>query len=347
MLLPSWTAFRIREIVAAGFGGNRMQRRKLVAVLAVAAAVGPRALRAQQTYRVGLLFPGATPTEKIPQVQSVLRGLAKAGYVLGKNLAIEGRGAEGHVERLPGLLAELVAAKVDVIVTTGYPAALAAKEGTTLPVVAMNCGDPVGTGLAASLARPGGHLTGVSDVSAELTPKRMELLKSVAPGLNRIGILWNDADNGMQLRAKASEAGAKKMAIGVDKVTVSGPGDFDKAFGEISSGKPDALLVVADVLTMMNARRIFDYAMTQKLPAIFEVDSVATMGGLMAYGPDQDETSERVGALIDRVLRGTPPAELPFEQPTRFKLVVNLRTAKALGVTVPPTVLAIADEVIE
>jgi putative ABC transport system substrate-binding protein len=324
-----------------------MRRRDLIAALGVAAAAWPRDLLAQRMYRVGLLFPGAPPTDKLPQVQSVLRGLAKAGYVPGKNLVIEGRGAEGHVERLPALLAELVAAKVDVIITTGYPAALAARNGTTLPVVAMNSGDPVGTGLVESLARPGGHLTGISDVSAELTPKRMELLKSVTPGLVRIGILWNDADNGMQLRAKASEAGAKSMSIGVEKVTVRGPGDFDKAFGELSGDKPGALLVVADVLTMANSKRILDFAIAQKLPAIFEVDSVATMGGLLAYGPDQDEMSERIGALVDRILKGTSPADLPFEQPTRFKLVVNLKTANALGLTVPPTLLAIADEVIE
>jgi putative tryptophan/tyrosine transport system substrate-binding protein len=322
-----------------------MQRRALIAALG--AAAWPQGAWAERLYRVGLLFPGATPTDKIPQIQSVLRGLAKAGYVSGKNMVIEGRGAEGHVERLPGLLAELVAAKVDVIITTGYPAALVAKNGTTLPVVSMLCGDPVGTGLVDSLARPGGHLTGISDVSAELTPKRMELLKSVTPGLERIGILWNDADNGMQLRAKASEAGAKSMSIGVDKVVVRDAGDFDKAFGLITDDKPGALLVVADVLTMSNAKRILDYAIGHKLPAIFEVDSVATMGGLLAYGPDQDETSERVGALVDRILKGTSPAELPFEQPTRFKLVVNLKTAKALGITVPPTVLAIADEVVE
>jgi putative tryptophan/tyrosine transport system substrate-binding protein len=324
-----------------------MRRRDLIAALGATVAAWPSDLLAQRMYRVGLLFPGAPPTDKLPQVQSVLRGLAKAGYLPGKNLTVEGRGAEGHVERLPGLLAELVAAKVDVIITTGYPAALAARDGTTLPVVAMNSGDPVGTGLVASLARPGGHLTGISDVSAELTPKRMELLKSVAPGLERIGILWNDADNGMQLRAKASEAGAKTMAIIVDKVAIRGPGDFDKAFGVISDDKPGALLVIADVLTIANSKRIVDYAMAHKLPAIFEVDAVATMGGLLAYGPDQEEMSERIGALVNRVLKGTPPAELPFEQPTRFKLVVNLKTAKALGVIVPATVLAIADEVVE
>jgi putative ABC transport system substrate-binding protein len=307
----------------------------------------PREPFAQRLYRVGLLFPGPTPTDKLPQVQSVLRGLAKVGYLPGKNLVIEGRGAEARVERLPALLAELVAARVDVIITTGYPAALAAKDGTTLPVVAMNCGDPVGTRLVESLARPGGHLTGISDVSAELTPKRMELLKSVAPGLNRIGILWNDTDNGMQLRAKASEAGAKTMAIGVDKVAIRGPGDFDRAFEALSEDKPGALLVVADVLTIANSKRILDYVIAQKLPAIFEVDAVATMGGLLAYGPDQDEMSERVGALVDRILRGTAPSDLPIEQPTRFKLVVNLKTAKALGVIVPPNVLAIADEVVE
>jgi putative ABC transport system substrate-binding protein len=312
-----------------------------------ALAAWPGSASAQRMFRIGVLVPPAAPNDRTPLGKSILHGLAKAGYAPGRNMVFEARGAEGHVERLPALLQELVAAKVDVIITSSYPAAIVAKEGTTIPVVAMNCGDPVGTGLVASLAHPGGHMTGVSDVSAELTPKRTELLQSVAPGLNSIGIMWNDADHGMQLRAQATEVGAKKMAIGVEKVALRSTQDFDKAFGEISNEKPGALLVVADVLTMAGSKRIFDYTAANKLPAIYEMDFLAAAGGLMAYGPDQDETSERVGALVDRILKGTPAAELPFEQPTRFKLVVNLKTAKALGLTIPAVVLAAADEVIE
>lgn len=324
-----------------------MQRRKLIAVLGAVTAGRPGASFAQRVHRVGLLNSGPVPDERNPVGASLRAGLAKTGYVAGRNLIVESRGAAGQFERLPALLQELVAAGVEVIVTNGYPAALAAKDGTTLPVVALSAGDPVGTGLVDSLAHPGGHVTGISDVSAELTPKRMELLKAVAPGLKRIAILWNDTDRAMQLRTKASEAGARTMDIGVKELAVRKPGDIDTTFGALGNDKPDALLVVADGLTIGNAKRIFDYTAQQQLPAVFEYDFLAEAGGLMSYGPDPEESAERVGALVDRILKGAKPADLPFEQPTRFKLVVNLKTARALGVTVPPTVLAAADQVIE
>ena len=324
-----------------------MKRRTFVVTLGSTSAVVALPSYAQRIVRVGFVIPGAAPTDKTALGHSVLGGLAKAGYVDGKNMIFEPRGADGHFERLPALIAELVAAKVDVVVTSSFPAEVAAKEGTTLPVVAINCGDPVGTGLVPSLARPGGHVTGVSDVSAELTPKRMDLLRALSPGLNRIGIMWNDGDHAMQLRAQASEAGAKSMSIGVETLALRSPSDFDKAFAQMTAEKPGGLLVVADTLTTGNSRRIFDYALAQKLPVIYEMDFLAEAGGLMSYGPDTDETSERAGAMVGRILKGAKPADLPFEQPTRFKLVVNLKTAKAFGITVPPLMLAGADLVIE
>ncbi|HTR86358.1 MAG TPA: ABC transporter substrate-binding protein [Reyranella sp.] len=324
-----------------------MQRRSVLAALGAAVVSSPRVLLAQRMPRVAFVLPAAAPTDKTPLGHSLLQGLAKVGFVEGRNLAFEPRGAEGHLDRLPAIMAELTAAKVDVIMTSSYPCALAAKDGTTLPVVAINCGDPVATGLVPSLAHPGGHVTGVSDVSAELTPKRMDLLRAVSPNLNRVGILWNDGDHGMQLRAQASEAGAKSMSIDVEKLGIHTAGDFDRVFGELTSEKPGGLLVVADMLTMGNTKRIFEYVMAQKLPTIYEMDFLAVAGGLMSYGPDPDETSERAAALVGRILKGASPADLPFEQPTRFKLVVNLKTAKALGLTVPPRVLAAADQVIE
>lgn len=324
-----------------------MKRRTFARTFASAVAVVPLSSYAQRIVRVGFVIPGAAPTAKTALGRSVLGGLAKAGYVDGKNMIFEPRGADGNFGRLPALIAELVAAKVDVIITSSFPATIAAKEGTTLPVVAINCGDPVGTGLVPSLARPGGHVTGVSDVSAELTPKRMDLLRALSPGLNRIGVMWNDGDHAMKLRAQASESGAKSMAIGVEPLALHVPGDFDSAFAEMTAEKPGGLLVVADTLTITNSKRIFDFALAQKLVAIYEMDFLAEAGGLMSYGPDTDETSERVGALVSRILAGAKPADLPFEQPTRFKLVVNLKTAKALGVTIPPVILAGADLVIE
>jgi len=324
-----------------------MNRRTVLTTLGAILAMAPRAPMAQRMNRVAFVLPAAAPTADMPLGHSMLQGLAKAGFVEGKNLTYEPRGAEGHIERLPSIIADLTAAKVDVIMTSSYPAALAAKDNTTVPVVAINCGDPVGTGLVQSLAHPGGHVTGVSDVSAELTPKRMDLLRAVSPNLNRVGLLWNDGDHGMQLRAQASEAGAKSMSIGVEKLGIRAASDFDRVFGELTSDKPGGLLVVADMLTMSNTKRIFEYVMAQKLPTIYEMDFLAEAGGLMSYGPDPDETSDRAAALIARILKGAKPADLPFEQPTRFKLVVNLKTAKALGITVPPVILTAADQVIE
>lgn len=309
--------------------------------------VSPNSLWAQRQYRVGILSAGPDPADNNPIGHALLAGLSKAGYVPGRNMALETRGADGQLGRLSGLLDELVVARAEVIVTNSYPAAAVAKEQTTLPVVALSAGDPVGTGLAASLARPGGHVTGISDVSAELTPKRMELLRTMAPGLRRIAILWNDTDRSMQLRTQASKAGARKMSIDVVELAVRLPVDIEAAFDSMTGEKPDAMLIVADSLTLGNAKRIFDYAAARRIPAMYEYDFLVASGGLMSYGPDREESAERVGALVDRILKGAKPDDLPFEQPTRFKLAINLKTAKALGIVVPVSILASADEVIE
>jgi len=262
-------------------------------------------------------------------------------------LVFERRGAEAHTDRLPRLVGELVASKVDIIVTLGYPSAVAAKQGTSVPVVVFGAGDPVGTGLVASLARPGGNLTGISDVSAEVTPKRMELLKQIAPRLRKVAMLWNADDLGMTLRYRASETGAQALGISVQALGVREPNDFDQAFAAMNRDVPDAILMVSDALTILNRKRVFEFAASHRLPAIYEDDRYVRDGGLMSYGPDQSESFARVAALVDRVLKGAKPAELPFEQPTRFRFVLNLKTAKALGLEVPPTLLALADEVVE
>jgi len=294
-----------------------------------------------------LLGAGAPITDDSPQGVALIHGLAQRGYVLGKNLAFERRGAGGHVDRLPQLVGELVASKVDVIVTSGYPAALAAKQGTTLPVVVINAGDPVGTGLANSLARPGGHLTGISDVSAEVTPKRLELLKEFAPNLRRVAVLWNADDVGMTLRYRASEAAAQALGVSIEPLGVREPDDFDQAFEAMGRDMPDGILMVTDSLTILNRKRVFDYAATHRLPAIYEFDFLVRDGGLMSYGPDQGESFDRMGVLVDRILKGANPAELPFEQPTVFRFVLNLKTAKSIGVEAPASLVASADEVIE
>ncbi|MFI5022405.1 MAG: ABC transporter substrate-binding protein [Alphaproteobacteria bacterium] len=327
-----------------------MRRRNFIALLggtAVAWPLGARAQTPAKVYRVGLLGAGAPIADKSPLGVPLIRGLAQHGYALDGNLAFERRGAEGHVDSLPQLVAELVASKVDVIVTTGYPAALAAKQGTILPVVVIFAGDPVGTGLVDSLARPGGHLTGISDVSAELTPKRLDLLKQFAPNLHRVAVLWNADDLGMTLRYRALEVGAKALGVSVQPLGVREPNDFDQAFGAMDRDTPDAILMVTDSLTILNRKRVFEFAAAHRLPAIYEFDFLARDGGLMSYGPDMNESFDRVGALVDRIIKGAKPAELPFEQPTLFDFVLNLKTAKSIGFEVPASFLARADEVIE
>jgi putative ABC transport system substrate-binding protein len=327
-----------------------MQRREFITLLGGAAAAWPLAARAQspaQVYRIGLLSTGAALADTSPQGAPLIRGLAQHGYALGRNLAFERRGSSAQTDRLPILFDELVASRVDVIITFGYPAALVAKQKGTFPTVASGAGDPVSTGLVDSLARPGGNITGISDVSAELTPKRMELLKQMAPTLKRVAMLWNAADLGMTMRYRASEIGANALGISVQPLGVREPDDFEQAFSAMDREKPDAILMVTDSLTVLNRKRVFEYAATHRLPAIYEFDFLVRDGGLMSYGPDFDENFARVAALVDRILKGTKPADLPFEQPTRFKFAINVKTAKALGLEVPTALLATADEVIE
>jgi putative ABC transport system substrate-binding protein len=326
-----------------------MRRREFITLLGATAA-WPSTVTAQgssRVYRVGSLIIGAPLADNSPLGAALIRGLAQRGYTLDRNLTFEHRGAEMHVDQLPRLVDELVTSKVDVIVAFGYPATLAAKEGTTLPVVSFTTGDPVGTGLVDGLARPGGHITGISDVSAEITPKRLELLKEIAPALRRVAVLWNAADLGMTLCYRAAEAGSKAMGISVQPLGVREPADFDRAFAAMNSDMPDAILMVHDALTSLNRKRVFEFAAEHRLPAMYEFDFIARDGGLMSYGPDLNESLARVAALVDRILKGAKPAELPFEQPTRFRFVLNLKTAKSLGLTVPLTLHASADEVIE
>jgi putative ABC transport system substrate-binding protein len=325
-----------------------MRRRDFMTLLGGAAIAWPRVVAAQgSVYRIGLLSSAAPVADNSPSGAALIRGLAQRGYALDKDFTFERRAAEAQMDRLPRLVEELVASKVDILVTLGYPSALAAKQGTILPVVVYGAGDPVGTGLAASLARPGGNLTGISDASAEVTPKRMELLKQIAPRLRKVAMLWNADDLGMTLRYRASETGAQALGISVQALGVRAPNDFDQAFAAMDRDMPDAILMVSDALTTLNRKRVFEFAAAHRLPAIYEFDFLVRDGGLMSYGPDANESFARVAALIDRILKGANPAELPFEQPTRFRFVLNLKTAKSLGLEVPPTLLALADEVVE
>ena len=328
-----------------------MKMYRLVLIIAAALFfVFPLQAQTAKLYRIGFLSPGGFGTDAVPGrlTEDIARQLVQSGFTLGANLELVKRGAEGHSERLPALVAELVLAKVDVIVTVSYLTAVAAKDGTsTIPIVIFNAGDPVKTHLVDSLNRPGGNITGISDVAAELAPKRLELLKEAAPKLQRIAMLWNGKDLGMRTRYEASAAAATELGVTVLSFGVGEPNDFGGAFEAMERDKPDGLLMVADALTFLNRKRVFDFAAEHRLPAIYEARAFARDGGLMSYGPDEKETVERGANLIVQILKGQKPADLPLEQPTRFRLVVNLKTARALGLTVPPGLLVAADEVIE
>jgi putative ABC transport system substrate-binding protein len=327
-----------------------VRRREFIAALGGAAAAWSRVAIAQtsaKVYRIGLLSAVATPADPSPFVAQLIRGLAKLDYTQGSNFVFERRGAEGKLDRLPHLVEELVASKVDAIVAIGYPAALAAKESKTIPTVAILPGDPVATGLVQSLARPGGNITGVSDLATELSAKRLDLLKDLAPELRRVAMLWNADDLGMTLRYRSSETAAKTMGIVVQSLGVREPDDFEQAFAAMNRDMPDAILMVSDSLTMLNRKRVFEFAAAHRLPAIYEFNFLIRDGALMSYSMDLDDGFGRVAALVDRILKGATPADLPFEQPTRFLFAINLRTARAIGLDVPPTLLARADEIIE
>lgn len=303
---------------------------------------------AQRVYRVGLFNRGVPVVDNSPYGSALIRGLEKRGYMLGRNLQFERRGAGGRFDLLPGMLDELVAAKVDVIVAIGYPAALTAKTRGTVPVVSFSTGDPVGTGLVASLGQPGGHVTGISDMAIELSPKRLQLLKELVPSLTRIAIIWNTADDGMVLRYRISDTAARNLGLSIQPLGVREPEDIDRAFETMKREKPDAILVIAEALTIMHRRRIYDFGAANRLPVLFDENGfLIREGGLMYYGPDNDESFDRVADLVDRILKGSKPQDLPFEQPTRFQFLVNGRIAKELDLNIPPAIRYRADEVIE
>ena len=316
----------------------------LLALALAASSVGAAAQAADKVYRVGVLMISNSP----PFRDGIARNLAARGYVPGKNLVLETRSADGKVDRLPALAKELESSGVAVIVTLGYPAAAAVKSTTTtLPLVVTSAGDPVATGLAASLSRPGGNITGISDVAAELSGKRLQLLEAAVPNVKRVAMLWNADDLGMTLRYRATEAAAKTLGIAVQAVGVREPNDFDAAFAAMTRNRPDGMFMVTDNLTVLNRKRVIEFAAARRIPAIFEADRFVREGGLMSYGPDGEETMARLADLVARVLKGVKPADLPFEEPTRFPLVINLKTAKALGLDLPKSLLARADELIE
>jgi putative ABC transport system substrate-binding protein len=294
-----------------------------------------------------LLTPGPLLAESDGRLAAMTAGLAGHGYVAGRNLIIEQRAARGRTHELPRLAQELAAAKVDVIVTNGFPTAAAAKATGLPTVTAAGVGDPVATGLIESLARPGTNVTGISDDAGELSTKRLGLLKELVPQLRRVAMLWNQDDLGMTLRYRASSEAAAGLGVAVQALGVREPDDFNVAFAAMDRDQPEAILMVSDSLTVLNRTRVFDYAAAHRLPAIYETDMFVRDGGLMSYGADTGESYRRAAAFVEQILRGANPAELPFERPTRYVLSINTKTAAAIGLSIPPLLIARADEVIE
>jgi putative ABC transport system substrate-binding protein len=275
--------------------------------------------------------------------------MRKLGYVEGKNLVIEHRWPKTTFAAEPDVAAGLVQSKVDAIVAWPTPGALAAKAATTtIPIVFFGVADPVGSGIVRSLARPGGNITGISDNATTLSTKRLALIKQAVPKLQRVAMLWNRDDLGMSMRYEASAGAARSIGVTVQPLGVRAPDDFEGVFEAMDRDPPDAILLVADVLTNLNRKRVFDYAATHHIPALYEYDIPWVHdGGLMSYGPDLRECFERAAGLTARIFGGARPTDLPFEEPTRYPLVINLKTAKATGIELPPNFLALADEVIE
>jgi putative tryptophan/tyrosine transport system substrate-binding protein len=324
-------------------------RRAFLGALA-GAVLAPLSAGAQQptkVWRIGYLHGAARTPDGAPPA-ALRQALQALGYVEGKDVTYVGRWAEAKSERLPGLAAELVDLKVDLILTRGGPAAQAARHATTtIPIVISGAGDAVGTGLISSLAHPGGNITGITDQAAELSAKRLELLKDAVPKASRIAVLWNADDLAMTLRYREVERAARILRVTVQPLGVREPEDFETAFAAMTRNRPDAFFLVTDALTTLNRKRIIDFAAAHRIPAMYEFDFLVRDGGLMSYGWDLDDNLRRAAVYVDKILKGAKPGDLPVEQPTRFYLLINLKTAKALGLTIPQSLLQRADEVIQ
>jgi putative ABC transport system substrate-binding protein len=297
--------------------------------------------------RIGLLGTDL-PTRNAPRYEAFRQGLGDLGYVEGRNIAIEYRQAEGAPERLNDLAVELVGQKVDVIVAPTTPMALAAKAATgTIPIVFVTAADPVSSGLVASLARPGGNVTGLSLLGPELVARQLQLLKEAVPKASRVAVLSNPDAIYTALMLKETEVAARSLGVRVQLLGVRGADALDRAFSAIRNERPDALFVLFDPILFNHRARIADFANKHRLPAMYPHREYAESGGLMAYGVDLRDNFRRAAAYVDRILKGVKPADLPVEQPTKFELIVNLKTAKALGLTSPSFVLARVNEIIE
>ena len=325
-----------------------MQRRAFIRLLGGAAVAWPLGALAQQAvklYRIGILSPELPPPGFL---EAFRQGLSELGYVEGQTIALEVRSAEGYSQRLAPLANELVRLKVDVIVAINTPSVQAAKKASaTIPIVMTRIADPVKSGLVGSLSRPGGNITGLSFMVDELSGKRLALLKDTLPGVSRVAILWYEPNPGADIAMGAIKVASRELGLELLLLPMHGPADLIGAFQAATRGRVQALIVIDDVVTTQHRVEILNLAATHSLAVVSQYKVFAKAGALLAYGPSLSAMYRRTAYYVDRILKGANAGDLPVEQSTKFDLVINLKTAKALGVTIPPTLLARADEVIE
>jgi putative ABC transport system substrate-binding protein len=326
-----------------------MNRRTFLCGLTLGTLGLPLAAGAQQAGqvpRIGFLFYGSPGPS--PELDAFRQGLRELGYIEGQNITIEYRFASGRVGQLPELAAELVRLKIDVIVTPGTPASVAAKQATsTIPIVFAGVADAVGAGLVADFARPRGNITGLTGISAELGGKRLELLKEVTPKASRVAVLFNPADRSNVLVLKELQESAPALRLTLQPLGVRGPGEFEGAFVAMSRKRAHALFGAAGILTTEHRKTVVDLAAKSRIPAMWGERQFVEAGGLMSYAVNFFDQVRRAATYVDKILKGAKPGDLPVEQPTKFELVINLKTAKALGLTIPPSLLQRADQVIQ
>jgi len=316
-----------------------------MALLLLAALLAAEAQPPGKVYRIGYL---ATIPPPAHLWDALLDGLRERGYSEERNLVFERRFSDGNAERFPAFAAEMVQLRVDLVIAITTPAALAVKHATTtIPIVMTTAIDPVGAGLVTSLARPGGNVTGGAILYAELSTKRLEFLKDVVPGLSRVVVLWNAANPANASVWKETQAAAGALGLLLQSQEVLGPQDLEGAFALTAQAHPDALLVLDDALIAMHRQHIVEFATQQHLPSVFASRESVVAGGLMSYGPSLPDLFRRAATYVDKILKGVNPGDLPMEQPMKFELVINLKTAKTLGITIPPHLLVLADEVLQ
>ncbi len=329
--------------------GTTMKRRTigLLITLALATLLVPAVSHAQRPAkipRIGII--GDWP-EDSPSWEVFRQGLRDLGYVEGQNLAMEWRFTEGNLDRLAETATELVRLQMDIIVTTGTPATRAAMHATTtIPIIMVSAGDPLRAGLVASLARPGGNVTGSTILGPELSAKRLQLLKEILPTASRVAFLWNPTNPANVLHFEDIQAGARALGVTLHSAEVRHPSEFESAFAAMRRERPDALIITADAMHQQHVGQILDFAAKSRLPVMSNVKENVVGGALVSYGASQSELFQRAALYVDKIVKGTKPGDLPVQQPTQFELIINLKTAQALGLTIPPILLFQADEVI-